>query len=314
MGVEVRELTVPVGQAGLRLDVFVSRSLPGGFSRSYVQKLLTDGHVLVNGEKQKAGYRVREGDAVRVAMPPPEPARLVAEDIELPVLYEDHDILVIDKPRGMVVHPAPGHPRGTMVNALLARCPQLAGIGGVLRPGIVHRLDKDTTGIVVVAKNQEAHAALAGQLKARTMKREYLALVRGDPPRDRATVDAPLGRHPRRRVKIAVVAGGRPAVTHFEVLERFGDCALLRVCLDTGRTHQIRVHMAHLGHPVVGDRLYGGGRGIPGVGDIVGQALHAGLLGFRHPRTGEYLEFTTPPPPDMSALVAGLRRRGSGRS
>lgn len=322
-----RTLEVPPEAAGQRLDVFLAGAAGLGFTRSRVQSLIERGLVRLEGRPARAAQRVRAGERVEVAPPEPEPAAARPEAIPLEVVHEDADLLVIDKPRGLVVHPAPGHPGGTLVNAVLARCPDLAAINDVVRPGIVHRLDKDTTGLLVVAKNAGAYASLSGQLKERAVRREYLALVHGQ-PRDEGTVEAPIGRHPTDRKRMAVVERGRPAVTRYRVLERFpsppgrapgggggrgGGYALLAVRLETGRTHQIRVHMAHIGHPVAGDPLYGAGpRGRRDAPDrflgLAGQALHAGRLAFRHPRTGAWVEFSAPPPEDFAAALARLRR------
>ncbi len=318
-------VAVPEEARGERLDRFLAGLPDLGLTRARVQRLIERQLVLVEGRPARAAQRVRPGERVEVVVPPPQPLEARPEEIPLDVVYEDADLLVINKPRGLVVHPAPGHPGGTLVNALLARCPGLRAAGWstpaqgadgtwgeVIRPGIVHRLDKDTTGLLVVAKTPEAHLSLSRQLKERQVRREYLALVRGQPP-DEGTVDAPIGRHPVHRQRMAVVAGGRPARTHYRVLERFpppggegrrSGYALLAVRLETGRTHQIRVHLAHAGHPVAGDPVYGGRRGELG---LEGQALHAARLAFVHPRTGEPVEFSAPPPPDLAAALATLR-------
>lgn len=300
---EKKLLTVGERMAGQRLDVFVA-SL-SGLSRSRVQKLVADGMVTLGGRPARASYRVKAGEVVRLAVPEPRRLELRAEQIDLDVVYEDEDVVVVDKPRGMVVHPAPGNYSGTLVHALLARCPDLAALNDVVRPGIVHRLDKDTTGLIVVAKNARAHAGLARQVKERAVRRGYIALVHGVPSSGGGVIAAPIGRHPVQRQKMAVVQrGGREAVTHFRVLERLGEFALLKVWLETGRTHQIRVHMAYIGHPVVGDRVYGRARSSR---LIAGQALHAAELEFRQPVTGEMLRFTSPAPADMQSLVERLR-------
>lgn len=315
-------LQVAPEAAGMRLDQFLADRPELGLTRSHAAKLIKEGRVALDGAPVgKAGTRVRAGQSVVVEVPEPEPLAAEPEALPVEVVYEDADVIVINKPRGMVVHPAPGHIRGTLVNALLARCPDLAAINDVLRPGIVHRLDRDTTGLLVVAKNEPAYHALQRQLKERTIRREYLALVHGQPP-DAGTVDAPVGRHPTERKRMAVVPKGRPAVSHFRVLERFpapgvaagnaaagvacgGGYALLSVVLATGRTHQIRVHMAHIGHPVAGDPVYGPRRNPLG---LAGQALHARRLVFSHPRTGAVLEFTVPPPPDFAEVLQRLRK------
>jgi len=293
-------------KAGMRLDVYLAGEHPG-LSRSYVQRLIADGLVKVNDVPSKPGYRVKPGDEVLLCVPYPEELKAEPQPIPLDVYYEDADVIVINKPRGMVVHPAEGHSGGTLVNALLYHCRDLSGINGFLRPGIVHRLDKDTSGLLMVAKNDAAHLNLARQLKDRRVVRRYLALAHGSFQEDSGTVDAPIGRHPKDRQRMAVVAsGGRPAVTHYEVVQRFARFTLLSVCLETGRTHQIRVHMAYLGHPLVGDSKYAPKRDHFG---LEGQFLHAAFLGFAHPRTGEYLRFEAPLPAELAAF---LRKIGSG--
>jgi 23S rRNA pseudouridine1911/1915/1917 synthase len=293
---------VPPQDHGLRLDVVVSRHVPV-LSRSRVARLAREGRLQVDGQPRKAGWRVKAGQVVRVEVPPPEPTGLRPEEIPLDVVYEDADVLVVNKPAGLTVHPAPGHRSGTLVNALLARVPDLQGIGGALRPGIVHRLDKDTSGLLVVAKTEEAHQRLTAQLRDRTMERTYLAIVRGEVRDERGVISAPLGRHPVHRKRFAVVPGGRPAVTYYEVLERFSGFTLLACRLETGRTHQIRVHLSSLGHPVVGDPVYGRVR----VPEIARQALHAARVEFTHPRTGRRLACTAPLPEDFARLLARLR-------
>ncbi len=321
-------MRVPPEASGRRLDVFLAGEAGLGLSRSRVQSLIERGSVRLEGRPVRAAHRVRAGERIEVALPEPEPAAARPEAIPLGVIHEDTDLLVINKPRGMVVHPAPGHSGGTLVNAVLAHCPDLSAINDVVRPGIVHRLDKDTTGLIVVAKNAEAHRSLTRQLKERTVRREYLALVHGQ-PEESGTVEAPIGRHPADRKRMAVVERGRPAVTRYRVVERFpapagrapgggggrgGGYALLSVRLETGRTHQIRVHMAHIGHPVAGDPVYGAGpRGKREAPDcflgLEGQALHAAKLAFIHPRTGEPAEFSAPPPGDFAAALTRLRSR-----
>ncbi len=284
-----------------RLDVFLAAVT--GQSRSYVQKLVREGYALQNGKVAKASSAVVTGDNILLHLPPPQETEALPEDIPLDVVYEDEDILVINKPRGMVVHPAPGNYTGTLVNAILAHCKDLKGINDRIRPGIVHRLDKDTTGLLVVAKNDSSMKGLIAQMKARTVSRRYLAIVEGVPA-SRGRIEAPIGRHPRDRKRMAVVPGGREAVTEYEVLETFRDNALIECFLHTGRTHQIRVHMAFIGHPVVGDQIYGRSRQRL---DIPGQALHAHFLSFRHPVKGEPVEFTAVPPPDFEAVLRRLR-------
>jgi 23S rRNA pseudouridine1911/1915/1917 synthase len=293
-------------EAGARLDQFCQAQL-GDVSRARVQAWIEDGQVRLNDRPSKPAARLRAGDRVFVAAPPP-PEEAVArpEAIPLAVVYEDDDLLVIDKPVGMVVHPAPGSPSGTLVNALLHHCKgTLSGIGGVARPGIVHRLDKDTSGLLVVAKHDRAHLGLSAQIAAKTAERTYWAVVGGHMPAPEGRVDAPIARHPSQRQKMAIVEGGRSAATRWRVLEAFKGYDWVECKLETGRTHQIRVHMAHLGHPVVGDPTYGGDRALPV--KLPGQALHARALSFDHPVTGERLTFTADPPPAFEKLLAYLR-------
>lgn len=284
-----KTFTIQSGEKG-RLDKVVAHHLQE-YSRSQLQKWIDHGLVRVNGQEVADKYRVRVGDVVTVQPAKPHKISLEAENIPLDIVYEDDDLLVVNKPQGMVVHPAPGHPDHTLVNALLYHCP-LSTINGEFRPGIVHRIDKDTSGLLMVAKNDQAHRSLASQLKAKTTQREYLALVHGNIKTDQGTIDAPLGRSKRDRKKQAVVADGRHAVTHFRVLRRYRHYTLIACRLETGRTHQIRVHMASIGHPLAGDPLYGPRKTLPGNG----QYLHARLLGFRHPRTGKEMVFTAPLP------------------
>lgn len=299
-----RILTANQEAVGERLDLFLTRT---GFwpSRSFVQKIINNGGVAVGTNILKASYRLEDGDRLTVTWEDPKPLIAEPEAIPLDILYEDSDLVVVTKPRGMVVHPAAGNYRGTLVNALLDHCSDLSGIGGVIRPGIVHRLDKDTSGVLVVAKNDLAHLNLAAQIKARTMKRIYKVLVHGNPP-EKGKIDAPIGRHPVERKKMAVVAKGKPAVTNFEILECFLDYALLEARLESGRTHQIRVHFSYLGFPVVGDQVYGRKKE---AAPIVGQALHATTLGFIHPRTSEYMEFSTAMPTEMQLAIEWCKKQ-----
>ncbi len=298
-------LTVEPDGAGVRLDAYLAGRPGIGLTRSRLQKLIEGGEVLVNGRPVRASYKVANGDAILVRIPDLEPVELQPEELPLEVLFEDADVIVINKPRGLVVHPAAGHRSGTLVNALLHHCVDLSGINDKIRPGIVHRLDKDTTGAMMAAKNDLAHLSLAAQIKERSARREYLALVRGNPPVDSGAVDAPIGRHPTERKRMAVSEAGRPAVTHFRVLERFGEYTLLRCRLETGRTHQVRVHLSSIGFPVAGDPVYGPRQGTCGLG---GQALHAVSLGFYHPRSGEWMEFEAPLPDDFQRVLERLRQ------
>lgn len=283
-----RVFTAEEAQAGERLDKALAFWCADE-SRSALQKLLDNGMVTVGGRPAGKHDRLRAGDVVTVRFPDPVPLAAKAQNIPLDIVYEDGDVLVVNKPQGMVVHPGAGNPDGTLVNALLYHCgDSLSGIGGVLRPGIVHRIDKDTSGLLMVAKNDRAHHSLAAQIKAHSFLREYEAVVCGTVREDEGKVDAPIGRHPTQRKRMAVVEGGRPAVTHYRVLGRYEGFTHLRLRLETGRTHQIRVHMAYIGHPVAGDPVYG--RPLP---PLAGQCLHARTLGFVHPVTGAYLEFTS---------------------
>ena len=304
------EINLQVTASDDRLDRYLSQQLTQ-LSRSRLQQLIEQGCVRVNGEvcvSKKAA--VKAGDRIHVEIPAVQPLELKPEAIPLDILYEDDSLLIINKPAGLVVHPAPGHSEGTLVNALLAHCPNLPGIGGVQRPGIVHRLDKDTTGAIAIAKTDFAQQHLQAQLKAKTARREYLGIVYGAPRLPNGTVDLPIGRHPTDRKKMAIVSvekGGRTAITHWQVKERLGNYTLVHFQLETGRTHQIRVHSAHIGHSIVGDPIYGSGRSI-GV-NLSGQALHAWRLKLQHPLTGEAIEVTAPPPAEFNTLLEVLRRR-----
>ncbi|NLN06491.1 MAG: RluA family pseudouridine synthase [Firmicutes bacterium] len=298
-------LIVPAELAGERLDIAVTRLLPE-LTRTRVQKLIDAGHVLIDGAGRKANFRVREGQMLAVSVPAPQDSRVLPQEMELEIIYEDGDLLVLNKPKGVVVHPAAGHAENTLVNALLYHCRDLSGIGGEKRPGIVHRLDKDTSGVLVVAKNDRTHLALAKQFKDHSVTREYMALVYGQFAVRRGTIDAPIARHPRERKKMAVVQAGtgRRAVTHFEVLEIYPGYSYVALRLETGRTHQIRVHLASIGHPVVGDTVYGYKKQrLP----VSGQLLHARLLGFIHPGLGRYMEFTSEPPVEFQEVLQKLR-------
>ena len=289
---------------GERLDVFLARQMEN-CSRSYVQRLITDGNVRVDGAPVKPNYKLRSGEEICCTVPPAEEVVIAAEDIPLDVLYEDEDIIVINKARGMVVHPAAGNLTGTLVNALLFRCRDLSGINGELRPGIVHRLDKDTSGVMVAAKNDMAHHFLAQQIRSKDARREYRALVHGNIAERAGVITGDIGRHPTDRKRMAIVrSGGKSATTHFEVLERFGDYTLVSCVLETGRTHQIRVHMTSIGHPLVGDAKYTAMKNPFG---IHGQALHSHILTLAHPRTGAQMRFTAPLPADMEDILHRLR-------
>ncbi len=293
-----------VAQSGQRLDMYLAGQNEGQVSRSRIQRLILEGGVLVNGVARRANHKLSSGDVVEMVLEPPQELEVEAENIPLDIVYQDGDICVVNKPKGMVVHPAVGNQTGTMVNALLYHVKDLSGIGGVLRPGIVHRIDKYTSGLIVVAKNDRAHQSLSAQIKAHTAGRTYLAIVEGNIREDTGVVDQPIGRHPVDRKRMAIAPEGRPSVTHWQVLERFGQFTLLQLRLETGRTHQIRVHMAYCKHPVAGDIVYGPAK--PKLG-LEGQALHAWKLELTHPRTEERMIFTAPPPEDF---LAALRKAG----
>ncbi|MEC0229708.1 RluA family pseudouridine synthase [Paenibacillus alba] len=301
---EIVEWTVEKQFAKERIDKFITEALEEDVSRTLIQQWVKDGHVKVNGKEIKPNYKLAEQDVIALQIPEPQGVELAAENIPLTVVYEDADLIVINKQRGLVVHPAPGHYSGTLVNALMYHCKDLSGINGELRPGIVHRIDKDTSGLIMSAKNDKAHASLAEQLKAHTVNRKYIALVHGHLQHDQGTIDAPIGRDAHDRKMYTVTEkNSKTAVTHFVVLERFGDFTLVELKLETGRTHQIRVHMKFIGHPLVGDPMYGKSKGML----MDGQALHAAVLGFKHPRTGEWLQFEAPIPPDMDNLLQTIR-------
>lgn len=296
--------TMEEQQQGERIDKALS-SIQNEWSRSQISNWITEGIVKVNGEAVKAKYKVKAGDVVEIIVPEAEPLDVIAENLDLEIVYEDADVLVVNKPKGMVVHPAPGHMNGTLVNGLMYHCKDLSGINGIMRPGIVHRIDKDTSGLLMVAKNDKAHESLVEQLVNKTVTRKYTALVHGHIAHDKGTIDAPIGRDQKDRQKQAVVDKGKHAVTHFQVIERFGDYTLVECRLETGRTHQIRVHMQYIGFPLVGDPKYGPRKTI----DFGGQVLHAGVLGFNHPTTGEYMEFEAPLPVDYVQLLDELRNK-----
>lgn len=300
---EVVQVTVAEEQKSERIDKFVAE-INSEWSRSQVQQWIKDDVVTVNGKSVKVNYKVKENDEITVTIPEPEALDIQAEGMNLEIYYEDADVLVVNKPRGMVVHPAPGHISGTLVNGLMHHCTDLSGINGVMRPGIVHRIDKDTSGLLMVAKNDMAHESLVNQLVAKTVTRRYKAIVHGVIPHDKGTIDAPIGRDKKERQSMTVDENGKNAVTHFQVLERFKDFTLVECRLETGRTHQIRVHMKYIGYPLAGDPKYGPKKTL----DMNGQALHAGILGFDHPRTGEYIQFEAPIPEVFEDALNILRK------
>ncbi len=305
MSNDVFNFTVDESLDGKRIDSAVSEMNPD-LTRSSVQKLILDGNVLADGKTVAKNYKVKTGDVIEVEIPEPVMLSAEAQDIPLQIVYEDQDLLVVNKPKGMVVHPAPGNPDGTLVNALMYHCGgSLSGINGVIRPGIVHRIDKDTSGLLIVAKNDNSHVKLAEQIKEHSFTREYSAVVHGNIKEDTGTIQAPIGRNPKDRKKMAVTEkNSRDAITHFEVIERFGTYTYVKCRLETGRTHQIRVHMAYKGHPVAGDTLYGP-KNTPSF--LKGQCLHAGLIGFIHPVSGEYLQFEAPLPEYFENFLGKLR-------
>ncbi|MDH7999620.1 RluA family pseudouridine synthase [Bacillus cereus] len=300
---EVVQVTVAEEQKNERIDKFVA-GINNEWSRTQVQQWIKDDVVTVNGKAVKGNYKVRENDEITVTIPEPEELDIQPEDMNLEIYYEDADVLVVNKPRGMVVHPAPGHTSGTLVNGLMHHCTDLSGINGVMRPGIVHRIDKDTSGLLMVAKNDMAHESLVNQLVAKTVTRRYKAIVHGVIPHDKGTIDAPIARDKKERQSMTVDENGKHAVTHFKVLERFKDFTLVECRLETGRTHQIRVHMKYIGYPLAGDPKYGPKKTL----DMNGQALHAGILGFDHPRTGEYIQFEAPIPEVFEDALNILRK------
>jgi 23S rRNA pseudouridine1911/1915/1917 synthase len=316
--VENIELTFPVDGEPARLDVFIAGAVPG-MTRSTAQRLIEAGLVTVDGTVQKPSLKLKGGERISVTIPPPTAAEPEAETIPLEILYEDGDIVVVNKPAGMVVHPGAGNPGGTLVNALLGHCRDLSGIGGELRPGIVHRIDKDTSGVLVVAKNDTAHNSLSHQFKEHTIKRIYLALVFGSPKADKGRIESAIGRHPVDRKRMSGSARrGKQAVTHWQAVGRYPGLTLMRLKLETGRTHQIRVHLSEAGHPLAGDPVYGGSGRLASIQDprlrelirdLGRQALHAKTLGFIHPTTGQYLEFDTELPADMARIIEYLENQ-----
>jgi 23S rRNA pseudouridine1911/1915/1917 synthase len=306
----VSVIYISVTENSDRLDRYLSQEL-SELSRSRIQQLIEQGHVQINDQVCiSKKIHLKTGDRITLEIPAIQPLQIQAADIPLDILYEDDELIILNKPAGLVVHPAPGHPDGTLVNAILAHCPNLPGIGGVQRPGIVHRLDKDTTGAIAIAKTDLAYQHLQGQLQAKTARREYLGLVYGVPKTETGSIDLPIGRNPQDRKKMAIVSvedGGRTAVTHWQVQERLANYTLIHFQLETGRTHQIRVHSAKMGHPIVGDPVYGSGRSV-GV-NLPGQALHAWKLQLQHPLSGNLVQVTAPPPPSFTTLLEVLRRR-----
>lgn len=301
----IQELTATTEHAGLRLDAFLSAD--GVLTRSQAARLIEEGRVCVNGRAAAKSARLAGGETVTVDIPEVRDTALVPQDIPLDVVYEDEDVIVVNKPKGLVVHPAPGHPDGTLVNALLHHCgDSLSGIGGEKRPGIVHRIDRDTSGLIIAAKNDAAHLALSAQLKDHSLSRTYECLVTGSMKQNSGTVDAPIDRAPGDRKKMAVVPAGRRAVTHWEVIARYSGVTHLRCRLETGRTHQIRVHMAYIGHPILGDTVYGAKKPVPG---LTGQCLHATGLRFVHPRTGQVVELHCPLPEEFTRMLEKLEKR-----
>ncbi|MGX7148917.1 RluA family pseudouridine synthase [Enterococcus ureasiticus] len=296
------QINVKIKQEKGRIDKVLSELLKN-HSRSQIQQWLKDQNIMVNGEITRSNYKVKENDEISINVPEPEELDVLAEDIPIEIVYEDDDVLVINKPQGMVVHPSAGHQHGTLVNALLYHIKDLSSINGIIRPGIVHRIDKDTSGLLMVAKNDKAHIALAEQLKDKTSLRKYVALVHGEISHDKGEINAPIGRSKNDRKMQAVIEGGKPAVTHFEVLERFEGFTLVQLQLETGRTHQIRVHMKYIGYPVAGDPLYGPRKTLKGKG----QFLHAEVLGFKHPTTGQMMVFEAPLPDLFEKTLDQLR-------
>lgn len=297
---ELHEFRVTVSES--RLDQYLA-GLDTGMTRSRLSRLIVEGQVLVNGGTAKPSHKVRTGDRISLSVPPPRPSTVGPQEIPVTVVYQDASVVVIDKPAGLAVHPGPGHPDMTLVNALLAMCPDIQGIGGEIRPGIVHRLDKDTSGLMMVAKTHQAHNDLSSQIKSRQVTKGYLALVEGTPKQLHGKVDAPVGRHPRRRTRMAVVVGGKEARTNYKVIHQVAGYSLLEIYLETGRTHQIRVHMAYLGHPLLGDTTYGRSSSL-----VNRHFLHAFHLGFKHPVNGESLEFKIDLPSDLTPVLDALQQ------
>lgn len=302
----MEKFTVNSEKQGKRIDAFVSENIDD-MSRTMAQKLIDDGKVLVNSKRVKSSYKVETNDIVEVEIPKPTETTIKAQDIPVPIIYEDDDIIVVNKPKGMVVHPANGNPDGTLVNAILSMCKgSLSGIGGEVRPGIVHRLDKDTSGLIIIAKNDKAHINMSKQIQDRLVTKKYIALVRGVLPEDEATIDMPISRSLKDRKKMDVNKNGKNAITHFKVLKRYNKYTLIEVKIDTGRTHQIRVHMSHIGYPIIGDGVYSNGKNEFGV---EGQMLHAKSLDFKHPITGKQIHLEAPLPEYFQKVLDILDNR-----
>lgn len=299
-------LVTETGINGIRLDKYLSDRLPDAITRSFLQKLIKEEQVTVDGRLQKANYKLKPEQTIQITIPPAEETAILPEDIPLDILYEDNDLLIVNKPKDMVVHPSTGHYTGTLVNAIMFHCKEsLSGINGEIRPGIVHRIDKDTTGSLIICKNDESHLKIAEQIKEHSVKRIYRGIVSGTLKESEGTVEGNIGRHPIDRKKMALVTkGGKPAITHYRVLEQFKNAAYMEFRLETGRTHQIRVHMASIGHPLLGDTVYGNAKNPY---KLNGQTLHAMTIGFIHPTTGEYLEVSAPIPEYFNALIKKLR-------
>lgn len=299
-------LVTETGINGIRLDKYLSDRLPDAITRSFLQKLIKEEQVTVDGRLQKANYKLKPEQTIQITIPPAEETAILPEDIPLDILYEDNDLLIVNKPKDMVVHPSAGHYTGTLVNAIMFHCKEsLSGINGEIRPGIVHRIDKDTTGSLIICKNDESHLKIAEQIKEHSVKRIYRGIVSGTLKESEGTVEGNIGRHPIDRKKMALVTkGGKPAITHYRVLEQFKNAAYMEFRLETGRTHQIRVHMASIGHPLLGDTVYGNAKNPY---KLNGQTLHAMTIGFIHPTTGEYLEVSAPIPEYFNALIKKLR-------
>ena len=299
----MKNVIVNENDKGKRLDIYIAENF-NELSRTMIKKLIESNNILVNDKSEKVSYKVQANDNISIDVPEAKETKLKAQEIPLDIIYEDNDIIVVNKPKGMVVHPANGNPDGTLVNAILAICKNsLSGIGGELRPGIVHRLDKDTSGLIIVAKNDKAHINMSEQIKERNVKKTYIALVRGNVPEEEATINMPIGRSTKDRKKMAVIKNGKQAITHFKVLKRYSKYTLLEIKIETGRTHQIRVHMAEIGYPVVGDAVYSNGKNEFG---IEGQMLHAYKLEFMHPITNKHMELTAPLPQYFEEILKKL--------